>query len=258
MMDLSWDIDSTDITISKVYEIEETTSDYFMATNDFVSCSVQATDLVVRNGRRFLSTLVTATYQGQLAYELDTLLSQHSVNKQEFNDIFVDALGISGAESVTATLLPYQDTRIMDLESMNERTAADMGLIVATSCLAFLLVFVSTVLLYITGGWGACINKVMNCLFEEVEEDEDMDDYQMAKQATFQVQSYDEDTQGEATCNPNGVLGAEQNPAAGIINVHPSTPTSEMTGGQPLGITSMRKLPQEELHGLSSMIRVNQ
>lgn len=177
----------------------------------------------------------------------------------------------------------------IDDDSDDGRTTADMGLIAAVIILSVMVAVVSGVLLYITGGWSACHQAVSNCLFEEVD-----DDYDAPQQKnTFRVSSGSYDDEGEEVdddeysdeesietgiaTNPTGVLGVQSqdenaDPMAGLGIKTPNrnmydnsnvdmTPMSAMTTNDndaPLGIMSMRKLPQPETPevrgGLAHMI----
>jgi hypothetical protein len=173
----------------------------------------------------------------------------------------------------------------LDDGSDDGRGKADMGLIAAVIILSIMVAVVSGVLLYITGGWSACHQAISNCLFEEVDDDYDAPQ----RKNTFRVSSgsYDDEEEeysdeegsietGVAT-NPTGILGVQSHdenadPMAGLGIKTPSrpmydnknvdmTPMSAMTTNDndaPLGIMSMRKLPQpatpEVRGGLAHMI----
>jgi hypothetical protein len=179
----------------------------------------------------------------------------------------------------------------LDDDSDDGRGAADMGLIAAVIILSLMVAVVSGVLLYITGGWTACQQAVSNCLFEEVDDDYDAPQ----RKNTFRVSSgsYDDEEDEEeeysdegdeegsietgVATNPTGILGVQSHdenadPMAGLGIKTPNrktydnqnvdmTPMSAMTTNDndaPLGIMSMRKLPQPETPevrgGLAHMI----
>jgi hypothetical protein len=237
----------------------------------FLSVSVQVKDEgSISEGRTSLETLVTLVYLAQDAQSLSDLLLAR-----------VDPAVLAQQLQVPALSATYEDvdTGTLNLANVPDaddgRPKADKGLITITVFLSLALLVVATVVLYVSGGWTACQRGCINCLFEEIEEE---DDYAIAKKSTFQVQSYDEesgtgsgqededvdvDTDSLAPSEmtqdmrpSNGILGA----AAGLgiktpqadtsgydSSMYMDTPTgamSEITNhDNPLGITSMRKLP---------------
>lgn len=173
-----------------------------------------------------------------------------------------------------ATTLPYEDATLSfrphesasALSSTSQGpTKADIGLIVISCFLTVMLVVVSSVLLYVTGGWDACQQKCSSCCFEEVD-----DDYIIDNKSTFQVgDNYDENEDGSietgiVTTMGAGVLGAQLNmdhPANGLGVHTPARTTAEndtdtpiSMSHQPLGITSMRKLQPNSSGGLNNMV----
>ena len=59
--------------------------------------------------------------------------------------------------------------------SAGSYTSTEVALIVVTVFLSIVLLIVSSVLLHITGGWKVCTNAMSNCLFEEIDEDDEDD-----------------------------------------------------------------------------------
>lgn len=98
------------------------------------------------------------------------------------------ALPINQATVQTGTLC--YDSNILLVEKDTGRTAAEKGLIVVTSILSGVLVLVSSVLLYITGGWDALQEALTNCWFEEVEDDEH---YLTHSKSTIHMHSSDDE-----------------------------------------------------------------
>ena len=155
-------------------------------------------------------------------------------------------------------------------------------MIVVTVFLSLILLVVSSVLLHVTGGWVVIKRTVSNCLFEEVEEnyeDDACEDYDPGMKNTVyptQTASEEEDHQqpeevSNLTSLPpdsaSGFLGVEgRNPAVdlgirtdaeeGSSIMYGETPVSQHSA--PVGITSLRKLPQAETtprgSGLSGMV----
>lgn len=244
---------------------------------DVLQINVQVKDEgTITTDRTSLETIVSMVYIAEEPKMVANLLVQ-----RVDTDAMAKQLQIPSLSATYDNLLPT-----MSLETVADpddgRPRADKGLIAITVFLALALLLVASVVLYISGGWDACTHCCINCLFEEIEEE---DDYALAKQSTFQVQSYDEGDKNsnddksevnseaesqapsvmtEETNNNNvrnGLLGAihHPNPAAGLGIKTPNrgdtsgydseinnTPLSEITqdNGGPLGITSMRKLPK--------------
>jgi hypothetical protein len=112
---------------------------------------------------------------------------------------------------------PADDASILldDRKGSNYSTK-EIGLIVVTVFLSIVLLIVSSVLLYITGGWSVCRAKLTACLFEEVEEE---DEYEIQQQPTFPNQQSEdadeEDGESNITSLPptsaSGILGVTRN-----------------------------------------------
>ena len=97
---------------------------------------------------------------------LEKLVAQYS-NKTDLNfyGYPVVAFDFHAVPDKTKTLF------VEVSNSGDAKSATEKGLIVATSSLMVILVAVSFVLLYITGGWDAFKQAMTNCLFEEVEDE---------------------------------------------------------------------------------------
>lgn len=181
-------------------------------------------------------------------------------------------------ENDTSVLYTYDDS------TSNGDSSTSPALVVAISILSIMLVVVSGVLLYISGCLETCKAKCINCLFEEVVDEE----FVLAHNSSFQTKShptYEEEedvksvTTSPAPTNASGMLGAQYHQVspmlAGLGVKTPSkldsgsmmtydideldtTPMSQATNPLPLGITSMRKMPQPESpdaqRGLTGMI----
>ena len=168
-------------------------------------------------------------------------------------------------EDAQLSFRPYEDPYVLTTTNKGT-TNADLGLIIATCFLTVMLIVVSSVLLYVTGGWDVCQQKCSNCCFEEVD-----DDYAIDNKSTFQVEDpYDDNENGSVetgmVTTASGVLGAQlamdrpghglavHTPARTMMDDETATP---MSINQPLGIMSMRKMHSElpvEKGGLTTMI----
>ena len=281
-MDLNLETDYR-YTIASAFHAEEQISYYLNSLfNDTVadtSLTVLSVNAQVKNegsisdDRTSLEVVVTMLYISDVPRMVANLLVERVKSAEMAKYLQVPSLSVA-----YDNLLPTLELgHVPDPD--DGRPKADKGLIAVTVFLSVALLLVASVVLYITGGWSACQRCCINCLFEEIEEE---DEYAVAKKSTFQVQSFDEgengrkDTQDDEVESqapsemtesvnlrnlPEGLLGAtgHPNPAAGLGIKTPNradtsgydseanmTPMSEITqdNGGPLGITSMRKLPK--------------
>lgn len=188
-------------------------------------------------------------------------------------------------ENDTSVLYSLDTSSDTDEESSSD-SSSDTALVLAISILSIMLVLVSGVLLYISGCLETCRGKCINCLFEEVVDEE----FVLAHNSSFKTKThptYDDDEEeaevksvaaSPAPTNASGVLGAQYQVSpmlAGLGIKTPSkldsgsmmtyddddvaaTPMSAATNHLPLGITSMRKMPQPESpdvqRGMTGMI----
>lgn len=246
------------LTTGELYNYEQSMSIYLMDTisanevetlgvdNSAITMTVEVREQTQNDADELvLESIVTCVYTSEgIQASLDTILMRYVDPTQ---------LAFDDAE---LSFRPFKDSYVLDTYSNNGPTKADVGLIVATSLLTVMLVAVSSVLLYITGGWDACQQKLNNCCFEEIE-----DDYGIENKGTFQVGSvYDDNENGsveESGMNATtpGVLGAQLQPTRSIL-MDDETAAS-MSTNRPLGITSMKKMQpngQDDTGGLKHMI----
>lgn len=264
VIDLEFDA-STDkaLSLSEIYLLEQDIGNALLnilqdsdlqplgAMNEPLQVFVAAREQSLVAGRRTLDAIVTCVHlSDQSPVDLDTALMR-AVKPTQLHLANLDL-----------SFRPYRDYVVLDQYNHTSRTAADKGLIAATAFLSAMLVVVSSVLLYVTGGWLACKSRLNNCLFEEV-----ADDHYLENKGTFQVDDgYEDDDEvgmmdgdeeslqtGIQTA-PSGILGVQQayyeDPAAGLgiqtpaqlqYEVGDETPMSH--SNRPLGITSMREMP---------------
>jgi hypothetical protein len=284
---------SSPFEVEDIAEIERQTATYFaellaveeeinkyLTTVLKVSVGVQKSR-PTNTGEVTLDTVVDLVYRSDegIPLHLDHILAELvSADSSTFkpNGITTISLDFHAVED---------DSRIIFVEAGEDgqRSSADVGLIAACAILSAILVLVSSVLLYITGGWDAFQRAVTNCLFEEIEEDDE--NYLAHSKSTFQVQSSDEaenegDEEDDSSSietgmqspmtNPSGMLGGlPATQGLGIMTPgHNTTGYGEYTpdddtrmtasSSNHLGITSMRKMPQdgpsESQSGLTQMI----
>jgi hypothetical protein len=127
--------------------------------------------------RRTVNAIVSCSYLSDgYPVDLDTAL-MYSVN--------ISALSYPNVE---LDFRPYESWKVLSMDDdFNSMTAADRGLVVAVVGLSVTLLAVSAVLLHVTGGWAACRQRVGNCLFEEIDEDEGHVYPQIDHKGTFRV-----------------------------------------------------------------------
>ena len=260
-------------TISSSYHAEEQISFYLRSvfnqsdpTLNVLSINVQVKDEgTISNDRTSLATIVSMVYISDEPKMVANLLVER-VNTVAM----AEQLQVQSLSAAYDNLLPTLTLDVVP-EVDDGRPKADKGLIAITVFLAIALLLIASVVLYISGGWTACQHCCINCLFEEIEEE---DEYAVAKKSTFQVQSYDDeergnkdkDTEGEEEHNeevesqapsegtednnlrnlPGGLLGAMQhpNPAAGLGI---KTPNRSDTSGydSEINITPMSEITQD-------------
>lgn len=270
-LELTYDTPSSTLSASNLYAFERSVADYFSKviapTVDYplsTEVDVSSVDIRASSATTVLDSIVKYTYieNGVHSIQLDTVLMQR-LDVEEFTQLLQN-ITMTENDSLQYSIRPHEAS--VALESVlvdNGRTKADQALIAAVSVLTILVVCVSAVLLYITGGWSSCLSKVNNCLF--VEEEVDDDEYAIEKRATFQVQSYDDGSErGVQRAATASSSEEEQNPAIGLGLMTPARGHGEddsymeTPSGVPLGIQSVRKLlpPQtpEVPGGLSHLI----
>jgi hypothetical protein len=310
MATLTFPVDKQLVTVDDAFQIEANLAMYFdnvvirtfenqtesppmrvlLSVNEPIKFYVDAADAVVINGQATVTAAVALLYEAPeraKPIDMSTLMTRALENGSA-------TVARNFAFSSDPSLVKFvfgamdNDTIALEVRDGSEYTATEVGLIVVTSFLSFILVVVSSILLYVTGGWKVCKTKVTNCLFEEVDDDEEMNI--VACKSTYPMQSSDEDddnihaddnqSESHMTSVPpssaSGILGVARNrdhPAAGVGFLSPgaSDDESSMMYGDgmtpvsrqhnvPLGITSMRKLPQPDFSpdhvrgGLSGMV----
>jgi hypothetical protein len=212
-------------------------------------------------------SLVYESTQSKPLFLEQTLDLAISKGPKVYNFSFTD-------EFVSFRFKPTEDdTQIIfvEVDNSDEFHFSEIALIAATSILSIMLVVVSGVLLHITGGWSVCKNKCINCLFEEVDDDfvvpYNKNENQSKQHPTYEEEEEEEEISVAVSTSPaptsaSGFLGAntQQNSLAALGIKTPArhdmgstmtyddddvdmTPMSEITNTQPLGITSMRKMP---------------
>lgn len=238
---------------------------------------VLATDLHVKNvtkkGTSFdLNAIVDVLYVAEagisdMASVLIRLSRRENVDEMLLDDIYEIFGGTADSVTLNYKSLDPPATMLWEIEEhAHSNQKADKILILACALLCAALVLVTSVLLYVAGGWRELRERMEEQMdwfkqhrtYSNDEEDEESGNVDVADS-----QSYGEDDADEEATNPSGIIGAsskEENAAEGLgINRTPergndddaysTTPFSEMTNftdtsRAPLGISSMRKMQQ--------------
>ena len=285
-MDISFFSEKETITLDTVAAIERETAEFVFENLNVknlmkdssplaLTVAVEKSDTKKESNSTImaLSATVSIVYGSTNTQQLmlENIL-YYATNKETTKDIFTFSkeavnLTFDGNDS-NVTMV-----RVID-DGMRE---TDFALMMSTSILSVMLVLVSSILLYLSGAWDACRERCVNCLFEEVD-DEFVLTSKPSMAPTVQ-KTYEEDEENSVTTSPapttaSGLLGAQNqiNPLAGLGIKTPGrydsesvatydyddigmTPRSEATNQMPLGITSMRKLPQPESPDAQSGLR---
>lgn len=266
------------ITLEKAVIIETSTAHYLsellQTSHDVPGIPPRFDPLLLRvevADSIWVSTTATVTATVRLLYhttskkaatplELASVLSQAVADADEKLPPF--SFSASSAPVLVFSVNQGDDASIVIDDSKGSNySSKEIGLIVVTVFLSVVLLIVSSVLLYITGGWTVCKAKLTDCLFEEVEEDED-DHYPIQQQPTFPIQHSEdaddaEDEESNITSLPptsaSGILGVSRNknqPPPPLQSPYSEAEESSAMYGDgmtpvsnPLGITSMRQLP---------------
>jgi len=291
LMRLSSDT-NLDMSLEKAYLIETETADYFetllLADDHEVGELLTGIDpltvhVAVADRITTASTTTVTAAVSLLYYE------SNSKTPLQLETVLTEALQLANPGSQNFAFAPedaqisfeFQPidpaTTVLDVQD-DSRSSTEIGLIVATVFLSLILLVVSSVLLHITGGWAVFKTKVSNCLFEEVDDEDDEYDYPEANSknmypvqtATEEEEDSEEEASNTTSLPPDsasGFLGVNgRNPAAGLgirtdeeggsSMMYGDTPVSQSSA--PVGITSLRKMPKPETPevrgGLSGMV----
>ena len=286
-MDLSFvDNRKGPLSLSEIFLLEGDTSSFLLNVLKNVKLADNNKAIDVSVSIREV-TAQKSDYIGETIRVVDGIVSCTHISDGTPIDLDTVLMKVVNAKALPYTnaklsFRPYKDNLVLGTGDDGGRTAADKTLTAFTVFLACMLIVTASVLLYVSGGWNVCQQKVSNCLFEEVEEDdeefydnkssfqvESMRDEEVGVDATDGEDDYmeddDESVETGVQTNPTGILGATNphskdedqengNPAAGLGVKTPGprsgyhggdeTPLSESNGNQrPLGITSMREMP---------------
>lgn len=282
-MRITFDSIEDEISLEAAYLIENQTSGYFE------NLLIQEKHLgLLDNYNPFrvhiaVADRITTESATTITAAVSLLYKSKSVLPSKLENILEEALSLTNADShyiafepdettyISYEFLPgNQATTILDVQD-NARSSTEIGLILATVFLSFILVVVSSVLLHITGGWSVFKSKLLNCLFEEV--DEEGYDFEISQNKNVYVaNTASEDEEEKASTmtslppdSASGILGVQCHPEARsgtrtndeeTSTAFADTPISQSSA--PVGITSLRNMPKsgtpETLGGLSGIV----
>eukprot|EP00527_Entomoneis_sp_CCMP2396_P005047 CAMPEP_0198147080 /NCGR_PEP_ID=MMETSP1443-20131203/33192_1 /TAXON_ID=186043 /ORGANISM="Entomoneis sp., Strain CCMP2396" /LENGTH=341 /DNA_ID=CAMNT_0043811235 /DNA_START=90 /DNA_END=1115 /DNA_ORIENTATION=- len=262
---------NTDLSAGLLYQVEQITGAYIESQIAKDVPKVLSLRVAVKNqkvqdyGRLSIPTKVSVIYVADEALEDFPTILEQKFNASEA----ADALQVT---IVDAVVTPENESKEIDVVI----SSSTFGLTTAVICLSVALFIISSVVLYVTGGWSALKQCALSICFEEV-----VVENEIGNKDTFPVVSYDDDTPSIAESSiagtaASGILGAisnddDSNPAQGLGIKTPirhlscnvtgfseyadseigmdDTPRSAMTSmsdtntaPRPLGIMSMRKL----------------
>jgi len=271
-----------DVSLEKAYQMESQTAVYFesllivdkqpglLPEVDALSVRVSIADRITTASKTTVTAAVSLLYESneKIPINLDSVLTEAlqmtNSNPPNFSFVPNDAKVSFEFQSIDNSTIVLDDRD-------DSRTSTEIGLIVATILLSVILFVVSSVLLHITGGWAVCKSKVSNCLFEEIDDDEEYDYPEANNKSVYPVhtESYEDEEQDEDGVSnmtsvlpdsASGILGVNRNPTAGmgIIRTDLDEENSSMMYGAsplsqssvPVGISSLRKLPKPESPGM--------
>lgn len=235
---------------------------------------VLAIDLHVKNVTKksssfHLNAVVDVLYVAQagipdMASVLIRLSRQENVEDSLLDDIYEILGGTAESVNVHFKTLEPPATKLWELQDHDHASQkADTSLILACTLLCAALVLVTSVLLYVAGGWRDLREKLEEQIdwikdqrrtYSSDESDEESGEIDVADSGSA-------DEGDEEATNSSGIIGASSNdnnameglginstPERGITDDgYDTTPFSEMsnytdTSRAPLGITSMRKM----------------
>ena len=235
---------------------------------------VLAIDLHVKNVTKksssfHLNAVVDVLYVAKagvpdMASVLIRLARQEKVEDKLLDDIYEILGGTTESVSVNFKTLEPPATKLWEFEDHEHSSQADTSLILACTLLCAALVLVTSVLLYVAGGWRDLREKLeeqIDWLKNHKRTYSEDSDEESGGVDVADSQSYEGEVDEEAT-SPSGIIGAaskdngmgieglgvNSTPERGITDDgYETTPFSEMsqytdTSRAPLGITSMRKL----------------
>ncbi|GAX25567.1 hypothetical protein FisN_28Hh036 [Fistulifera solaris] len=274
------------LTVESAAVIEDQVAAYFLEllqqvdTSDDIDGIEQVTVSVmtgqtIQNGTKVLlstQSRVNVIYRTGKGFPIDIdtvlagLVETDNLSELKFNGLPVASLTFQAIVDDSKVIFYDNDS--------NGRSTADAGLIAATVIMSFILLLVSSVLLYITGGWDAFKQSVTNCLFEEIDDDDDH--YLARSKPDFHVSQTEDDEDRDIEADePSVVTGMQTNPSGmlgvrvptdglGIGNGYltdgdEATNFTEMSAPQRLGINSASKMNDggrgdESSTGLAQMI----
>jgi hypothetical protein len=291
IMEVDWTTDDVNtLSLSEINEFEnaiavllhttmkkESESDVgLLPQQKVLAIDLQVKNVTKKNSAFHLNAIVDVLYVAEvgipdMASVLIRLSRQENVEDKLLDDIYEILGGTADTVSVNFKTLDPPATKLWELvDHDHSAQKVDTSLILACTLLCAALVLVTSVLLYVAGGWRDLRDKLEEQIdwfktqrrtYSSDESDEESGGVDVADSQSY---GGDDDSDEEQAASPNGIIGAsskdENNAMAGLgVTATPergisddgyeSTPFSEMseytdTSRLPLGIASMRKMQQ--------------
>jgi hypothetical protein len=221
---LDYETSITTVSLEKAYSIETNLSDFFdniardskelSSVNPF-RFHVDVTDHIFANDRVSVTAITTLLYEYNEESNVQPLVIDQvlgkllSSSKQMFQ---VDGASVSFEFSPAAV-----PNKFLEFRDPKGKTPAEVGLFIVTIFLSILLVTTSSVLLYISGGWTIFKRAVINCLFEEV--DDDCDVPHPVQHKTTYTRSDEEQEEDEENDEESNITSVAPTSASGMLGV---------------------------------------
>jgi len=284
-MDVHWEAEDVDtLDLNEINNYETATADLLtkalkqeseselglLPEQQVLAADMHVKNVTKTNNKFHLNALVEVLYLAEsgvadMASILILLTRQEQVEQAVLRDIYQIMGGTAESVVVNFEMLEPPATMLWELEEhAHDAQKVDQTLIIACTCLCAALVLVTSVLLYVAGGWRDLREKME----EQIDwikntrrtYSQDEDDEESAGVDVADSQSYEGDADDSAATNPNGILGASskdngvegmgihRTPERGMDEEgYETTPFSEIShytdsSRAPLGISSMRKM----------------
>jgi hypothetical protein len=220
---LDFETSTSTVSLEKAYSIESTLSNYFddlareskelSSVNPF-RFHVDVTDHIYADNVVSVTAITTLLYEYNEQNNVEPLVIDQVLNKlvASSKQVFqVDGTTVSFEFSAAAV-----PNKFLEFRDPKGKSPSEVVLFIITILLSILLVITSSVLLYISGGWAVCKRAVINCLFEEV--DDDLDNPHPVQHKTTYTRS-DDDQGDEENDEESNITSVAPTSASGMLGV---------------------------------------
>lgn len=207
------------MSLEKAYTIETQLSKYFdqlvrQRSSEFHKVNpfrfhVDVIDHIYANAKVSVTAIATLLYEYNEEIMEPLVMNEILANITRSKEFLIDDVPVTFefyAATVPNKFLEYRDPK--------GRSPAEVALIAVTVLLSILLVTTSSVLLYISGGWTIFKRAVINCLFEEV--DDESDNFPMQRKTTYTKSDEDDEEEYDEESN---ITSVPPSSASGILGV---------------------------------------